>query len=391
LLSIKLWIFDISLLSGLLILGLTLFLLIGMKLSSILNAVLTVVSTGIILFVVGVGSTFVNPVNWADFAPFGISGIFEGAGIVFFSYVGFDMVANFAEESHNPQRDFPIAIISSLIISTLLYVSVALVLTGIVPYYLLDIRAPIPTAFREKGILWAEVLIGVGALISMVPLVSLPSSARVLFSMSRDGLLPAFLTICSKNGSPWVSQLFAGFVSGLLTLFLDVRVLSELVSIGTLSAFTFVNICVIILRARESRDIYDRKPGISRTIFLIIVLILIVAAMAVTARVLEFPWLSTVLTLLLLIPSGVIFRQFWIFRFPAIGISTKIVFKTPLVPLVPLLGILVNVYIMCSLASLTWTVYVIWLGVGILVYGFFGYWNSAIRATPEETPLFVHN
>jgi len=351
------------------------------------NAILTVISTVIIIFVVIVGATLVNPQNWEDFAPFGIAGIFEGAGIVFFSYVGFDMVANFAEEAQNPQRDFPISIISSLIIASILYVAVALVVTGITPYYELDTRAPLAAAFRDNGVLWAEIVIAIGAFVSMVPLVSLPATSRILFSMSRDGLLPEFLSITSDNGNPWVSQLFAGVLCTCLTLFLDVRTLSELVSIGTLSAFTFVNACVLLLRSREIREDDDqRAQSASWMITYLVLFILGVALLAVTTRVVDVPWLSALFLLLLIVPGGLVFQHF--LQYPDVNVQVQ-TFRTPLVPLVPLLGILVNIYIMCSLAPITWIVFAGWLLAGAVIYFIYGYRHSAARGSiSEEQPLF---
>lgn len=385
LLSIPLYMFDLDLTACIAVVLISGYLLLGIKQSSIFNTVITGLSVLVIFLVVIYGATFVNTNNWSNFTPYGVSGIFRGAGMVFFAYVGFDMVANFAEEAHNPNKDLPISIISSLLFSSLLYVAVALVVSGMVPYYDLDIKAPLAAAFGSYGVKWAEIVISIGAFAALTTsmLVSLTSSARIIFSMSRDGLIPKFLArVSEKTNEPYLAQIFSGLLCAILTLFLDIGILSELVSIGTLAAFTFVNACVIILRTRSDACQYKDRP-----IIFILAFTILVGILAVSTRILNNMWITIIIVFLLSVPGGLIIHHFQNFVPP--NTESSDVFHTPLVPLIPLLGILVNIYVMCSLDGITWLVFVSWLAVGGLVYFSYGYRNSVEASRIRENePLF---
>jgi len=244
----------------------------GIKESASINAAIVSVKVLIVLFVIAVGSFYVKPENWTPFAPFGLTGIsffghtlfgqtgpageplgmLAGAAIVFFAYIGFDSVSTHAEEARNPSRDVPIGIIVSLVLCTLLYIAVAAVLTGMVRYSELNIDAPVSDAFRQAGLPWAELLITVGAIagITSVLLVMMLSQARIFLAMARDGLLPVafFGAVHARFRTPWKSTILTGVVVATMAALLPLRILAELVNIGTLLAFVIVCAAVLIMR-----------------------------------------------------------------------------------------------------------------------------------------------
>ena len=212
----------------------------------------------IALFIV-LGLTKVNTANWVPFAPFGFSGIMQGAAIVFFAYIGFDAVSTAAEEVKDPKRDLPRGIIGSLLISTILYILVAAILTGIQNYSLLNTPSPISSALIAVGIPWASAFISVGALagLTSVLIAVIFAQSRIFFAMSRDGLLPPiFSKLNKKHGTPFFDILIIGLAISLISAFLPVGFIAQMANIGTLSAFAVVAISVIVLR--------KKKPDIKR-------------------------------------------------------------------------------------------------------------------------------
>ena len=175
-----------------------------------------------------------------------------GAAIVFFAYIGFDSVSTHAEEAQNPSRDVPIGIIASLVLCTVLYIAVAAVLTGMVPYDQINIDAPVSDAFRQAGLPWAQLLISVGAVagITSVLLVMMLSQPRIFLAMARDGLVPPgfFGAVHPRFRTPWKSTILTGVFVAIMAAFLPLRILAELVNIGTLLAFVIVCAAVLIMR-----------------------------------------------------------------------------------------------------------------------------------------------
>ncbi|AUX22515.1 amino acid permease [Sorangium cellulosum] len=252
--------------------AITIILLKGIRESATLNAVMVAIKLAVVLLVIAVGAFHVDPDNWRPFAPFGYGGLgffghpivgeigkggeplgmLAGAATIFFSYIGFDSVATHAEEARNPQRDLPIGIVASLVLCTVLYVAVTAILTGMVPYTELSIDAPVSDAFARVGLPWAQLIISVGAVagITSVLLVLMLSQPRVLLAISRDGLLPKrfFGAVHPIFRTPWKSTFLTGFVVATLSALLPLRILAELVNIGTLLAFAFVCAAVLIMR-----------------------------------------------------------------------------------------------------------------------------------------------
>jgi APA family basic amino acid/polyamine antiporter len=200
----------------------------------------------------------VKPENWVPFAPNGLEGIFSGAFIIFFAYIGFDAISTAAEETKNPQRDLPIAIMGTLLICTILYVFVALVLTGVVPVSSIDIQAPLAHAMRFVGIDWYAGLISVGALCALtsVLLIYQLGTTRILYAMSRDHFLPkSWNAIHSKFKTPHIMTWVSGLIAILCGLFMDLNISAELCNFGTFTSFIVICIAVLILRKIEpNRD-----------------------------------------------------------------------------------------------------------------------------------------
>ncbi len=255
-------VFIIALLSTLLV--------IGIRESAGINNVIVAVKVIVILLFIGFGLSYIDTSNWRPFIPpnttgefgnFGFSGVLRGAAVIFFAYIGFDAVSTAAQEAKNPQRDMPIGILGSLAVCTLLYVLVSGVLTGIVHYDELNVPAPLALAIDRTGtaLMWLRPWIKIGAIagLSSVILVMLMGQPRIFFTMANDGLLPkSFSKVHPRFRTPYVTTILTGIIACIIAGILPIHILSELVSIGTLLAFTIVCISIIVLRRN--------RPGIPR-------------------------------------------------------------------------------------------------------------------------------
>lgn len=224
----------------------------GVRESARINNVMVAIKVGVVLLFIAVGVWHVEPSNWQPFAPFGASGVFSAAALVFFAFIGFDAVTSAAEEVRNPRRDMPIGIIGSLAVCTVLYVIMAAIMTGIVPFAkFAGVDHPVSLALQYAGETWVAGFVDLGAIVGMttVILVMTYGQTRIIFAMSRDGLLPERLSsVHPVHATPYFATWTVGVVFAAIAAFVPLNVLAELINIGTLAAFTLVSIAVLVLR-----------------------------------------------------------------------------------------------------------------------------------------------
>jgi len=277
---------------------------LGVRESARWTNIMVLIKTGIVLLFIFVGFRHVQPANWHPFLPFGMGGVMSAAALVFFAFIGFDAVTSAAEEVKNPAKDLPVGIIGSLVICTILYVIVAAIMTGIVPYQkFLGVDHPVSLALQYAGENWVAGFVDLAAILGMstVMLVMAYGQTRILFAMSRDGLLPARLsTVHPKYGTPFFATWLVGIGFGLIASVVRLDVLAELVNIGTLAAFSLVSVAVVVLR--------KTRPDLPRA------------------------------------------------------------FRCPGVPVIPGLAIAFCITLMCFLSWHTWVAFLIWLVIGLVVY-----------------------
>lgn len=248
---------------------------IGVSESAKINNIIVGLKIFVILVFIVLGVTHVNPVNYHPFAPFGFNGVMSGAAIIFFAFIGFDAVSTAAEETVNPKRDVPLGLGICMILVITLYIAVSLILTGMVPFKSIDVNNALPGALSSIGITWGSALVGAGAVLGMIStlLVTLYGQIRIFMVMSRDGLLPkSFATITKKYGTPGRCTIITGIVTSIIAGFLPLGMIMDLCNIGTLSAFIFVSLGVIILR--KTMPNIERKfkcPGVPFTPILTVV------------------------------------------------------------------------------------------------------------------------
>ena len=240
----------------------------GVRESARVNGIMVIIKTAVVLLFIVVGAGHVQTPNWEPFMPFGMTGVMSAAAIVFFAFIGFDAVTSAAEEVKNPARDLPIGIIGSLAVCTVLYVLVSAIMTGIVPFqeFAQAIDKPVALALEKANETWVAGFISLGAIIGMttVILVMAYGQTRIIFAMSRDGLLPKKLSeIHPKYGTPFLCTWIVGIVFGLIGALLPLDVLAELINIGTLAAFCLVSVAVMVLRkTRPDLPRAFRCPGV---------------------------------------------------------------------------------------------------------------------------------
>jgi len=248
-------------------LAITWMLSIGIKESARVNNVMVIIKIAVVLLFIAVGARHVQPANWQPFSPFGVNGILSASALVFFAFIGFDAVSSAAEEVKKPARDLPIGIIGSLAVCAVLYVAVSMIMTGIVPYaQFLGVDHPVSLALQHAGESWVAGFVDLGAIIGMttVILVMAYGQTRIIYAMSRDGLLPQRLSrVHTRFGTPFFATWMVGIVFGLISALIPLNVLAELINIGTLAAFSLISVAVIVLRkTRPDLPRAFRCPGV---------------------------------------------------------------------------------------------------------------------------------
>ncbi|XP_018530910.1 LOW QUALITY PROTEIN: cationic amino acid transporter 2 [Lates calcarifer] len=436
----------------------------GVKESAWVNKVFTSINVLVLLFVIISGFVKGDTYNWniteeslinvtivtrnlsvtanvssdygvGGFMPYGFSGTLAGAATCFYAFVGFDCIATTGEEVKNPQRAIPIGIVVSLTVCFLAYFGVSAALTLMMPYYLLDEKSPLPMAFEYVGWGPAKYVVAVGSLcaLSTSLLGSMFPLPRILFAMARDGILFKFMSKVSKRQSPVAATMAAGTTAAIMAFLFDLKALVDMMSIGTLLAYSLVAVCVLILRYQPDGSL-ERRPGTGERDYLsseegesdlteseshlnmlkggsstlqtvlhppvspsehsssvvnmsigVLVLVVCVVSYLTTYHISSIlgmeVWILASLSMCLLIFSGCVLM---VYRQPQT--SKKVSFMVPLLPFLPILSIFVNIYLMVQLSGDTWIRFSVWMAVGFLIYFGYGMWHSEERQRQLQGP-----
>ncbi|XP_068696433.1 high affinity cationic amino acid transporter 1-like [Montipora foliosa] len=440
----------------------TIVLAIGVKQSSTFSTIFNVLNFLVVVFIVIAGIFFVDTRNWTEgrgFFPYGASGVLSGAATCFYAYVGFDIIATTGEETKNAPKSIPIAIVASLVVVFVCYFGVSAIVTLIVPFDQLDKLSPIPNAFAQRGFPLAKYIIGVGAVcgLSSSLLGSQFPLPRIIYAMASDGLLfKFFANVNPRTEVPVLATVYPGLLTAVIALLFDLNELVEMMSIGTLLAYTLVSLCVLILRYQpsipndtsielwhlknseryEQFSMYDPSPedfeisttGILLTGFITksdqsrdydslqmkkgtsnqhrpddprrgptaesfrivnwaVALLFVSFVGLCSATVYGFEAVKRHSHVMILFV--VIFAVLSMFAIIVILLqpqnTTKISFKAPLVPALPILAVFFNVFLMLKLSRLTWIRFGVWMGLGMLLYFGYSVWNSQERQ--QMSPL----
>ncbi|MBL7690537.1 MAG: amino acid permease [Flavipsychrobacter sp.] len=362
---------------------------IGIKESQRTTNIMVILKIAIIILVMVAGAFYVNTSNWTPFLPNGIGGVLAGTSAVFFSYIGFDAISTTAEECKDPQRDLPKAMFYSLIICTIIYVLVALVLTGMTSYTNLNVGDPLAYVFSAMNSKWANWIAGVISISAVIATASVLlvfqlGQPRIWMSMSRDGLLPpVFAKVHPKYKTPSFSTILTGLVVGIPALFMNLTVVVDLTSVGTL--FAFVLVCGGIIRLQHDPHRLESKfktpyvnakwivPGM-----LVLALVLlqvyypggVAGAFAISNPSGDVTWEA--------ISSRV---PFW--AFGIVFVVTAVLSFLRNYSLIPVLGFLSCAYLLCESGVSNWERFLVWLVLGLLVYFLYGRKNSRLLKQQE--------
>lgn len=346
----------------------TILIIRGIKESKIATNIMVAVKMAVVFIVIVVGAFYVDTSNWSPFAPNGWGNVLKGISSVFFAYIGFDAISTTAEECKNPQRDLPKAMIYSLIICTILYVAVVLVMTGMVSYDKLGVGDPLAYVFGERGLVWIEKIVAVSAVFAMasVFLVFQIGQPRIWMTMSRDGLLPArFASLHPKFKTPYFSSILAGLLVAIPSLFMNLTEVTDLCSIGTLFAFAIVSGGILFLESEDPSvpQAGFRIPYINGK-FLVPILFVMTIAGFLVYRIDVFQNLN----------SNHVIYWFFFLIFGAVAIQT---FKNNW-SLIPVLGLLTNLYLMTELGATNWMRFLLWCFIGLVIYFLYSYKKSKL-------------
>jgi amino acid transporter len=419
----------------------TVLMIVGVKESALMNKCLTIVNIGILFFIIVAGATKANFSNWnltvnsnttwvdskgkhltcgaskdtdcgkGGFMPYDFEGIINGAAKCFYAYIGFDAIASTGEEVVNPRRNIPISILITLSVVSVLYCCLSAVLTLMIPYYLIDTDTPLPQAFELVHLDWAKYIVSIGAIFSLACCLyaGMFPMPRIVYSMADDGLIFNFLSkVLPKLKTPYVASIVTGLFAAILASIFDLEELVEMLSIGTLMAYTLVSVCVLILRYRieevgeinkvESSEGFIDESFLKKWFapssklptratakfvnWLTLVCILdIVAVCCIISKIGLKQWY--VILIVSVLAAGFFFCSFVIWLQPQVANITT--FKIPLVPFIPFLSVFFNVYMMTTLGQETWIRFIAWFVIGIIVYFSYGIRHSKEIKTSENT------
>ncbi|MDF7812686.1 amino acid permease [Hymenobacter sp. YC55] len=366
----------IDLPAGLITLLITTVVYVGIKESKNASNLLVLLKLTVVAVVIGVGVFYVNPSNWSPFAPNGIGGVLKGVSAVFFAYIGFDAISTTAEECNNPQRDLPRAMIYALIICTVLYVIITLVLTGMVSYTELGVGDPLAFVFQKVGLNWLAGVVAVSAIFAMasVLLVFQIGQPRIWMTMSRDGLLPpVFARVHPKFHTPSFSTIVTGFFVGVPAMLLNMDLVIDLTSIGTLFAFALVCGGILIIDPYGKSDARFKVPYINGQ-FLVPLLMLVGIVLVFTYNQAGLQEFQKALS------SGYDEARHYIpmLVFLLFCVALAWLSFRKRLSLLPTLGLLTNLYLMTQLGVNNWLLFFGWLIIGLALYFNYGFKHSKL-------------
>lgn len=380
---------------------------IGIYETKIASNTMVLLKIGILFLIIGVGSFYVDPENWSPFAPNGVSGVLKGVSGVFFAYIGFDAISTTAEECKNPRRDLPRAIILALVITTVLYIMISLVLTGMLHYTELGVGDPLAYAFQKLHLTKLSGVIGISAVIAMasVLLVFQVGQPRIWMSMSRDGLLPrSFSKIHPRFKTPYFSTIIAGILVAIPSLFMNLTEVTDLTSIGTLFAFILVSAGVLVLQSGWKKNDIPKQdkgfqvPYLNSRYFLPIIWIGIFVLLyywnqtEINTFIADFLSGSVKLSDTSIISGhasrvtrhGSFFYHLILTEFPMLIFILTAILLTwygirNQLSLIPVLGLLTNFYLMAQLGVTNWLRFLVWLAIGLIIYFSYGRRHSKLE------------
>uniref|UniRef100_A0A336MQ49 CSON005275 protein n=1 Tax=Culicoides sonorensis TaxID=179676 RepID=A0A336MQ49_CULSO len=410
----------------------TIALAFGARESAMVNNIFTMTNVSVVLFVIVCGAFKADPANWkltevpspeygdGGFFPYGISGVIKGAGICFYGFIGFDVIATAGEEAKTPQRSIPLAVVISLTIIFLAYFGISTVLTMMLPYYDQNPNAPLPYVFKLYGWTVAEYIVSYGAIFGLAASLmgSMFPLPRVIYAMAKDGLLFEIMgAVHPKFNTPFAGTLIAGTLTGILAAIFDLSQLVNMMSIGTLLAYSIVAACVMLLRYEVTEedekhselDSIKSTPGtlfkqlfngnkfsdpikltsalvtIMVTIYLLWCLMFSGTFTLYSDEIFNGEWWAILLAaifgfLLLLALFIIVFQP---------KSKAKLPFSTPFTPFLPATSILINVYLMCNLDKWTWVRFAVWIGIGLMIYFAYGIRYSKERSKSLTTKVLV--
>ncbi|XP_063703409.1 cationic amino acid transporter 2 [Culicoides brevitarsis] len=413
------------------IMAFTLALAFGARESALVNNIFTMTNVSVVIFVIICGAFKADPANWklenvpagygdGGFFPYGLGGVIKGAAICFYGFIGFDVIATAGEEAKTPQRSIPFAVVISLTIIFLAYFGISTVLTMMLPYYEQNENAPLPHVFKQLGWTVAEGIVSYGAIFGLAAslmgaMFPLP---RVIYAMAKDGLVFQIMgAVHPKFNTPFAGTLIAGTLTGILAAIFDLSQLVNMMSIGTLMAYSIVAACVMLLRfemteedvnhselntiemtpkvmlkqlfnGNRLRDPVALTSGIVTvmvTSYLFWCLMFSGTFTLYTTEIMNGDWWAITLLVvfgLLLVLSILII----VFQPRSIA---KIPFSTPFTPFLPATSILINIYLMCGLDPWTWVRFVVWIAIGLVIYFCYGIFNSKERHVSASTSNLV--